>query len=72
MKFEQNIGQLDQVLRIGISSALIYISLIDTEFVADPLSSGILAFIGLGNLFVALVRMCPLYTLTGLNTCKLR
>jgi len=71
MKLTQNIGQLDRVLRIGISMALIYISLIDTEFVADPLSSGILAFFGLLNLFVALVRLCPLYTLTGINTCKL-
>ncbi len=71
MKFKQNIGQLDSILRIGISSVLIYISLIDTAFVADPLSSGILAFAGLGNLLVALIRICPLYTLTGINTCKL-
>lgn len=71
MKLVQNIGLLDRILRIGISSALIYISLIDTEFIADPLSSGILAFIGIGNLFVALARICPLYTLTGINTRKL-
>jgi len=71
MKLVQNIGQLDRILRIGISSILIYISLIDIEFVADPLSSGILAFIGLGNLLVALIRICPLYTLVGINTCKL-
>jgi len=71
MKFEQNIGKLDRILRIGISSALIYISLIDTAFIADPLSSGILAFIGLANLFVALVGFCPLYTVTNINTRKL-
>ncbi|GMQ89144.1 MAG: DUF2892 domain-containing protein [Gammaproteobacteria bacterium] len=71
MKLFQNIGQLDRILRIGISSVLIYISLIDTEFVADPLSSGILAFFGIVNLLVALIRICPLYTLVGINTCKL-
>jgi len=71
MKFEQNIGLLDRILRIGISSILVYISLIDTEFIADPLSSGILAFIGLANLFVALAGFCPLYTVTGINTRKL-
>jgi len=71
MKFEQNIGKLDRILRIGISSALIYISLIDTDFIADPLSSGILAFIGLANLFVALAGFCPLYTVASINTRKL-
>ncbi len=71
MKLEQNIGKLDRILRIGISSVLIYISLIDTEFIADPVSSGVLAFFGLANLFVALIRICPLYTLAGINTCKL-
>ncbi|MFQ5644850.1 MAG: DUF2892 domain-containing protein [Thiogranum sp.] len=71
MKLEQNIGKMDRVLRIGISSLLIYISLIDTEFISDPLSSGILAFLGLGNLFIALIRFCPLYALAGINTCKL-
>jgi hypothetical protein len=71
MKFEQNIGKLDRILRIGISSALIYISLIDTAFIADPLSSGILALIGLVNMFVAMAGFCPLYTVTGINTRKL-
>jgi len=71
MKIVRNVGNLDQVLRLGISAILFYISLVDTEFVADPLSSGILAFIAVGNLVVATVRFCPLYTLVGINTKKL-
>ncbi len=71
MKFIHNIGRLDRVLRIGISAILIYVSLIDTDFIADPLSSGILAIFAIGNLIVATVRVCPLYTLVGINTCKL-
>ncbi|HFD81568.1 MAG TPA: DUF2892 domain-containing protein [Gammaproteobacteria bacterium] len=71
MKLERNIGRLDQALRIGISAVLIYISLIDTSIIEDPMSSGILAFVGIGNLLVALVRICPLYTVAGINTCRL-
>ncbi len=70
MKIEKNIGFVDQILRIGISSFLIYISLIDTDFIADPVASGIFAFLGIGNLIVALVRYCPLYAAIGVNTAK--
>ena len=71
MKYIRNIGTLDRVLRIGISAILIYISLIDTRFIADPISSGILAIFAIGNLIVAILRICPLSTLVGINTCKL-
>ncbi len=71
MKYMHNIGTLDRILRIGISAILIYVSLIDTNFIADSLSSGILAVFAIGNLIVATVRICPLYTLVGINTCKL-
>ena len=71
MKLERNVGRLDQLLRIGIGAVLIYISLIDTSLIEDPLSSGILAFIGIGNLVVGLIRICPLYPLVGINTCRL-
>ena len=70
MRLEKNIGLVDQVLRIGISSFLIYISLIDTEFISDPVASGIFAFLGIGNLIVALVRYCPLYAVIGVNTAR--
>ncbi|WJW75914.1 DUF2892 domain-containing protein [Thiohalobacter sp. IOR34] len=71
MKLKKNIGPMDQILRIGISSFLIYITLIDTTFIADPVSSGLFAFLGVGNLIVALIRFCPLYALVGINTCRL-
>lgn len=71
MKLAKNIGILDMILRIGISAFLGYISLIDTKFVADPISSGVFAVLGLANLIVAVIRYCPLYARIGLNTCKL-
>lgn len=71
MKLGKNIGRIDQILRLGVSAILIYISLIDTGFIADPFASGVVAFIGMGNLIVALARICPFYSLVGINTCKL-
>lgn len=71
MKFQPNIGRVDQVLRIGISSVLIYVSLLDQHFISDPFSAAVIAALGIGNLVVALVRFCPLYALTGINTAQL-
>lgn len=71
MKLGKNIGTLDMILRIGISGFLIYISLIDTQFISDPFSSGVFAVLGVVNLIVALIRYCPLYSLIRVNTCKL-
>jgi hypothetical protein len=64
-----NVGRLDQFLRICISVALIYIGFIDENIIHDPLSSNIIGTVGVLFLIVALVRFCPLYTLTGINTC---
>ena len=64
----KNIGRLDQILRLGISSTLVYIGFIDEEFIQDPLSSNIIGAIGAINILIALVRFCPLYVITGINT----
>jgi len=64
-----NVGRLDQILRIGISLTLIYIGFVDQEFIPDSLSSNIIGIIGILNLIVAIVRFCPLYVVTGINTC---
>jgi Inner membrane protein YgaP-like, transmembrane domain len=64
----KNIGRFDQILRIGISLSLIYIGLIDEQIIPDPLSSYIIGGIGVLNLIIALVRFCPLYVATGINT----
>ncbi len=71
MRFERNIGILDMVLRIGISAFAIYVGFIDTEIIADDLSSMVIGAIGAINLVAALLRYCPFYAMTGINTCKL-
>ncbi len=69
MMIKKNIGRLDQALRLMVSFVLVYISIIDTTIISDPLSSMIIAGIGIINLFVALIRFCPLYAVTHINTC---
>ncbi len=66
---KQNVGRLDQVLRIGIGLGLIYVGFIDSQLIKDSLSSNIIGTLGTINLLVALLRHCPLYTYTGINTC---
>ncbi len=64
-----NVGRLDQIIRIGISVILIYIGFIDNSIIHDSLSANIIGTIGILSMIVALARFCPLYTLTGTNTC---
>ena len=66
---KKNIGRLDQLLRLITSFALLYISIIDTTIISDKISSMIIAGIGIINLIVALIRFCPLYHVTDINTC---
>jgi len=65
-----NVGRLDQILRMGISLIMIYIGFIDKEFLNDQLSSNIIGSFGVLFLIVAAVRYCPLYVITGINTCQ--
>lgn len=65
----KNVGRLDQLLRIGISLGLVYVGFINEEIIADVLSSYVIGSIGVLNLIVALVGFCPLYLVTGINTC---
>jgi len=68
IRMVKNIGRFDQILRLGISFGLVYIGLIDKEFIQDPLSSYIIGTVGVINVVIALVRFCPLYVVTGINT----
>ncbi|MCW8853418.1 MAG: DUF2892 domain-containing protein [Gammaproteobacteria bacterium] len=68
LSLRKNIGRLDQIIRTGISLLLIYVGFIDTSILNDTLSSMILGIIGCMSLFVAIVRICPLYSACGINT----
>ncbi len=64
-----NVGRTDQILRIAVSLIFIYVGFIDEDFIYDSLSSRILGTFGVVFLIVAVVRFCPLYAITDINTC---
>ncbi len=67
----ENIGTIDRLLRITIAATLLYLAL----FSGLSMFAG--AFIQVAAVAVALVllatstiRMCPIYAIVGLKTCK--
>jgi len=64
---KKNMGNMDKAIRVLIAAAiavLYYYNIID----------GVLAYILMGIaiilLVTSLINFCPLYKLTGVNTCK--
>lgn len=62
--FKTNEGTIDRVLRVLVGLALIAI-----VFVGPQTPWG---WVGLVPLLTGLVGTCPLYTLLGIRTCKLK
>jgi len=58
-----NVGNPDKVLRIVLGLVLIGLAL--TQVI------GVWGWIGLVPLATGLFNFCPLYTLLGINTCKI-
>jgi hypothetical protein len=56
-----NIGTIDRVLRIALGLVLISLAFTGTI--------GLWGYIGVVPLLTGLVRICPLYSLLGVNTC---
>ena len=57
-----NVGPIDRSLRIAFGLILIGLSLSSTI--------GLWGWIGVVPLATGLFRMCPAYSLLGINTCK--
>jgi len=47
---------------------IIYISFIDSDIINDSLSANILGGVGVLSLIVAIMGVCPLYSLADINT----
>jgi hypothetical protein len=63
---QKNVGSVDKILRIVIG-----LGLLSLLFVLEaPMKY--LGLIGLVPLATSLMGWCPLYTLIGLNTCKVK
>lgn len=59
-----NVGGPDKIIRVAAGVALIAFTLLGII--------GAWGWIGLVPLLTGLFNFCPLYTLLGVNTCKLR
>lgn len=68
LRWQPNVGRFDQILRIGIGAVLIWVGFIDTGLIDDRLIATLVGLVGLLNLVAALLRVCPVYTMAGLNT----
>lgn len=69
MKFKKNVGTTDKIIRYVISALLVLggILLFETQ---RALSIGMIVFAVVLTV-TALVSFCGLYTLFGINTCKI-
>ena len=61
-----NVGGVDRTLRIVVGIVLIALYFV----LSGP--ARYVGLLGLVALFTGLVRVCPLYTLLGINTCAAR
>ncbi len=68
LHWQPNVGRFDQILRLGIGAALVWVGFIDTSAINDRLVAVLIGLFGLLNIVAALVRVCPFYNLAGINT----
>jgi hypothetical protein len=66
---KQNVGTIDKVLRIAIAAIMAYLYF--SETVTGTLSIIALA-IGAAALITSAVGFCGLYSIIGVNTCKVK
>lgn len=70
IQLQPNVGRLDQILRIGIGLAMIWVGFIDDALIGDRLIAMLIGIFGVLNLLAAVIRICPVYTVAGINTDK--
>lgn len=68
LRWQPNVGRFDQILRIGIGAVLIWAGFVDTSLIGDRLIAALVGVFGLLNLIAALIRVCPVYTVAGIDT----
>lgn len=66
-----NVGTIDRILRAGLGLGLLYLAFLSglPAFDGSVLKYGAAA-VGVVMLAVAAIRVCPIYTIFGLKTCK--
>lgn len=66
-----NVGTLDRVLRAALGIVLLYLAFASgLPVFAAPFAKYAAAAVGIVMLGTATLRICPLYLLVGLKTCR--
>ncbi|HCI47397.1 MAG TPA: DUF2892 domain-containing protein [Rhodospirillaceae bacterium] len=66
-----NVGTIDRSLRFALGLALFWLAFLSgLPVVEEPLVKYGAAAVGLVMIIVASVRICPIYSLLGLRTCR--
>jgi len=66
---KKNMGMADKIIRVIIAAVVVILYF--TETVSGTLGIVLLALAGIFVL-TSLISFCPLYTLLGINTCKMK
>ncbi|GIX13284.1 MAG: hypothetical protein KatS3mg118_1243 [Paracoccaceae bacterium] len=66
-----NMGMIDRILRAALGVVLLYLAFFSgLPALAQPLWKYGAVVIGLVMLVTAAIRICPLYSLLGIRTCR--
>ena len=66
-----NVGTLDRILRAALGLVLLYLAFFSgLHLFAEPLFKYGAAVVGVVMLATSLMKMCPLYSMLGLKTCR--
>ncbi len=68
MKFQQNIGKGDMIIRIVIGLGLLYIGVWDETIMKSELSRTIITIIGVNSFLTGALRYCPTFDLLGMRS----
>lgn len=69
MKFNKNVGVVDQVTRLVLGLSMIYFGFISDLLIVDRVAGTLLGGFGIALLLISVLRFCPLYLLIGFNSC---
>lgn len=66
-----NVGTIDRILRAALGAVLLYLALFSgLSLFATPAFKYGAAVIGVVMLATSTLKMCPIYSVLGLKTCK--
>lgn len=68
-----NVGMIDRILRAALGLVLLYLAFFSgAALFGAPLFKYGAAVIGIVMLLTSAMKICPIYTLLGIKTCKAR